>query len=70
MTENPADPADPAGLLRRLPPPTLDLDEDDGAELRRAELRRSILEIAGIDHAREISLVRAVVARIRDGGSR
>jgi hypothetical protein len=56
---------DPAAMLRNLPEPALDIDEEAGDDLRRIELRRSILDIAEVTHAAEADLVRAAVDRFR-----
>jgi hypothetical protein len=59
----------PAGCLNELPEPELEFtDEAVGDTMRRVELRRSILSIAGLDHAAETALVKAVVARKRKEG--
>lgn len=61
----------PAACLSRLPEPVLDLDSDVlGEDLRRVELRRSILALAELDHVSEILLVEAVVAAWRAAGDR
>jgi hypothetical protein len=63
----------PADCLRRLPEPTLDIDEHDNPldDRHHVELRRSILAIAELDHVSEITLVLALVAsRRRPGGVR
>jgi len=56
---------DPATMLRRLPPPALDIDEDAGDDLRRIELRKSILDIAEVGHGPEAAVARAVAERFR-----
>ncbi|MCY1139636.1 hypothetical protein OWR29_16675 [Actinoplanes sp. Pm04-4] len=57
-----------AGLLDRLKRPELDVDETDDEDLRHLELRRVVLEVAELDHAQEIALVRAAVARFGKAG--
>jgi hypothetical protein len=57
-----------AGLLDRLKQPELDVDETDDEDLRHLELRRVLLEVAELDHAQEIALVRAAVARFGKTG--
>jgi hypothetical protein len=60
----------PAACLARLPEPKLDLEADNPAdELRRVELRRSILMISELDHVSEIVLVEAVISAFRQGGA-
>ncbi|MEN3362405.1 MAG: hypothetical protein V7637_6387 [Mycobacteriales bacterium] len=59
----------PADLLRSLPEPTVALPGDTSTQevladdLRRAELRRSVLTIAELNHSTEIALVRAAAAK-------
>ncbi len=57
------------GLLGRLPEPELDTDDTDDEDLRHLELRRVILEVAELDHAQEIALVRSAVARFGPAGA-
>ncbi|WP_328473285.1 hypothetical protein OHA21_12100 [Actinoplanes sp. NBC_00393] len=61
---------EPDSLLRELPEPALEIDEDMSADLRRIELRRAVLDIAEIGHDREVELVRAAVEQIRRSGER
>lgn len=57
----------PADCLRALPDPELDLAAaSPGDELRGAELRRAVLQVAQLDHVSETTQVRAVVVRVRD----
>ena len=57
----------PADCLRTLPDPELDLSATSpGDELRGAELRRAVLQVAQLDHISETTQVRAVVVRVRD----
>ncbi|MGW2625375.1 hypothetical protein [Micromonospora taraxaci] len=56
----------PADCLRTLPDPTFDIAAlTPGDELRGAELRRSVLTIAQLDHVSETAQVREVVVRVR-----
>ena len=67
MHSGTSQPLTPAACLRRLPVPTLDIDEDNPLnDPRHIELRRSILAIAELDHVSEITLVQAVVAAVHD----
>lgn len=53
----------PSECLDRLPEPSLETSEDEsGDELRRAELRRSVLAIAGLNHVSETAMVRNAVS--------
>jgi hypothetical protein len=55
--------------LDQLPEPVLEIADDAiGDTLRRIELRRSILAIAGLDHAAETALVNAVAKNRRTQG--
>ena len=60
----------PADLLRSLPEPTVALPGDKPTQdaladdLRRAELRRSVLTIAELNHPAETALVRAAMAAV------
>jgi hypothetical protein len=51
--------------LSRLAEPALDIDETDNPlkDLQSVDLRRSVLSLAGLDHASEIALVNEIVAR-------
>jgi hypothetical protein len=54
-----------AALVDKLPEPALDLDDDAAtADVRRYELRRSILVIAELDHGSEIRTVRAAASKL------
>jgi hypothetical protein len=61
----------PAAFLQRLPELGIDIDEDDNplVELRKVELFRSILTIAGIDHASEITAVQRAVRAFQQGSN-
>jgi hypothetical protein len=52
-------------MLRNLPEPELDIDDEAGDDLRGIELRLSILDIAEIGHGLEAELVRAAIDRLR-----
>jgi hypothetical protein len=57
----------PADCVARLPEPTLNpAGELPTEDLRRIELRQSILAIAELNHVNETALVRAVVMNVRD----
>jgi hypothetical protein len=67
MTTTPRRDLTPAECLRKLPDPALDISgEPAGEQLRRVELRRSVLTIAELNHVSETKLVRAVVESTRD----
>ena len=56
----------PADCLRTLPDPRLDAEAlTPGSELRGAELRRAVLQVAQLDHVGETAQVRAVVVNVR-----
>jgi hypothetical protein len=58
-----------AAFLDKLPEPALDLDDAAAAEdVRRYELRRSILTIAELDHGTEIGIVRAAASKLGRAG--
>ena len=55
-----------ADALNELPEPELAYSDDAmGDTMRRIELRRTILAIAGLDHATETALVNAVATNKR-----
>ncbi len=55
-------PIKPAECLAWLSEPPLNFSEkDQDDDLRRAELRNSVLAIAGLNHVTETAMVRAVV---------
>lgn len=61
----------PTECLSGLPDPELEFTDDAmGDTMRRIELRRSILAIAGLDHAAETALVNAVTKRRKEGRAR
>jgi len=71
MSPVPAGPLpDPAAMLRLLPVPTLEVDDEAGDDLRRIELRRAILDIAEVSHKQEAEAVRDVVERFRRAAGR
>jgi hypothetical protein len=58
-----------ADALSELPEPELEFADDAmGDTMRRVELRRTIMAIAGLDHATEAALVSAVTTSKRKEG--
>jgi hypothetical protein len=56
----------PADCLRTLSVPKLDVAAlTPGDELRGAELRKAVLQIAQLNHVSETALVRATVVNVR-----
>jgi hypothetical protein len=56
-------PITPSECLDRLPEPSLESAEEDARDdLRRAELRRSVLAIAELNHVSETAMVRSAVS--------
>ena len=56
----------PADCLRMLPEPKLDVAAlTSGNELRGAELRKAVLQVAQLNHVSETTLLRATVVNVR-----